>query len=142
MAGPRETPPPTPAADRRSFGVLVFCVGMLMFCIGDAFGKQMTLDGVPIVMVVWARYAGSLAFLVALMPFMGWRRVAGTARVPIQLARGAFVVCATTLFFAGLQFMTMADATGINFVSPLFVAAMAAIFLGEHVGARRWTAIG
>ena len=63
----------------------------------------------------------------ALVPLMGWR-CAGDAG-------GA-------LFFqAALARMPFADLMGILQMTPLSLTAASALFLGEHVGWRRWTAV-
>jgi drug/metabolite transporter (DMT)-like permease len=44
-------------------------------------------------------------------------------------------------FFQALALLPIGDVTAISFLSPLFGTLFAILLLGEHVGARRWTAL-
>ena len=48
----------------------------------------------------------------------------------------------TSLFFSGLQFVPLAEASAIMLISPLIVTALAMPILKEPVGSRRWTGVG
>jgi drug/metabolite transporter (DMT)-like permease len=56
--------------------------------------------------------------------------------------RAAIDAVATVLFLVSLFHLPLANATAINMVSPLFIAVLAAVFLGERIGPSRWLAIG
>jgi drug/metabolite transporter (DMT)-like permease len=58
-----------------------------------------------------------------------------------QFYRAAFVIIGTFCFVSGLAYLPLADAIAITFAGPLFVTAMASLFLKEIVGWRRWTAV-
>lgn len=116
------------------------CAGMACFSSMDVLAKVLVRDLPPMV-AVWGRYAGGLVPLLVLLPFLGWRRFVITGRPVLQAIRGATLVGCSALFFTALQTLPLADASAISFVSPLFVAGMAALFLGERVGWKRWTAI-
>jgi len=45
------------------------------------------------------------------------------------------------LFFTAIKYIPLADATTCYLAAPIFVTAFSAIFLREHVGWRRWTAV-
>jgi drug/metabolite transporter (DMT)-like permease len=47
---------------------------------------------------------------------------------------------ATLFFLSGLIALPIADATALTQFTPLAITAAAALFLGEHVGWRRWSA--
>ena len=49
---------------------------------------------------------------------------------------------ATALYLTALAHLEIANATAIAQLTPLAMTASAALFLGERVGIRRWTAIG
>jgi len=65
-----------------------------------------------------------------------------TGRWGLQLARGAMSVLMLTCFIYAVRALPLADAYSIFFVSPLLITALSVPFLGEHVDARRWAAIG
>jgi drug/metabolite transporter (DMT)-like permease len=54
--------------------------------------------------------------------------------------RGLGTVASALFFISSLPFLPMADATAINFISPILITALAVLFLREQVGWRRWTA--
>ncbi len=58
-----------------------------------------------------------------------------------QTARAAAVLGSAVVFMAGLDALPIADATAINFVSPLVVTALSIPLLSEKVGLRRWIAV-
>jgi drug/metabolite transporter (DMT)-like permease len=56
--------------------------------------------------------------------------------------RALLLMAATFGFFTGLKTMALADALATYFVYPFLVTALSPLFLGEHPGWRRWTAVG
>jgi drug/metabolite transporter (DMT)-like permease len=55
--------------------------------------------------------------------------------------RGVLHGAASLLFFVAVKYMPLADVFAIYFVEPFMLTALSAIFLGDKVGWRRWTAI-
>ncbi|MBO22318.1 MAG: RNA polymerase subunit sigma-54 [Rhodospirillaceae bacterium] len=54
----------------------------------------------------------------------------------------AFLNAASMLsWFTALSLMPVGDATAVSLIGPVFVAILAMIFLGEHVGCMRWFGI-
>jgi drug/metabolite transporter (DMT)-like permease len=64
-----------------------------------------------------------------------------TDRPLSHLLRSMAGVCAMFSYFAALTYLPLADVTAIGFASPLFVVALAALVLGEHVHVYRWSAV-
>jgi drug/metabolite transporter (DMT)-like permease len=46
----------------------------------------------------------------------------------------------TMLFFLGMSYLPLAEATAILYMSPIFIAALSFSLLGEKVGIQRWMA--
>ncbi len=63
-------------------------------------------------------------------------------RWPWHLLRTVFSTGAMFGFFYGLSRMPLVNALTIAFTAPLIVTALSAPVLGEHVGWRRWLAVG
>lgn len=63
-----------------------------------------------------------------------------TPRFRLFLVRAVVGGIAMLSWFYGLTVMPLADAVALGFTAPLFATAGAALFLGEDVRARRWTA--
>jgi len=61
-------------------------------------------------------------------------------RPKLHLIRGALSAVNTLAWFTAIATMPLGEAVALNFTSPLFATVLAAIFLGEAVRARRWTA--
>lgn len=61
-------------------------------------------------------------------------------RPKLHLIRGALSAVNTLAWFTAIAIMPLGEAVALNFTSPLFATILAAIFLGEVVRARRWTA--
>lgn len=111
-------------------------VAYVIFSIGDAFVRSMAgmWAGSAIALL---RYAiGATVLGVALLIREG--RAGFSCPLPlVQLGRGAAIALATTCFFTALGFMPLADATAIQFTSPMWVALLSAALLGERIGWRR-----
>lgn len=101
------------------------------------FGQTM-----PVGQVVFAR---SFFAIIPLLIFLAWRKELTTAlRVNslfAHISRGITGVFGMFLNFAALALLPLADATAIGFAAPIFSVVLAAIFLGEVVRTRRWTAV-
>ncbi|MGH7002568.1 MAG: DMT family transporter [Alphaproteobacteria bacterium] len=97
--------------------------------------------------------AGDITFyraffgLLLLMPLIfggGWpraRQTLATARLPLFVLRALFTYLAIVGYFYALTKIPMAEAIALSATLPIFMTAMAALFLGEAVGIRRWIAV-
>lgn len=112
---------------------------VLLFASQDTLSKILVVDYSPF-QIAWARYGINTLLLV---PFLIRSHGAGLkTKMPwTQSARSLAVLTSAIIFMAGLSFLPVADATAINFVSPLLVTALSIPMLGEKVGIRRWTAV-
>ncbi len=97
----------------------------------DATAKFLVRDH-PVLLVVWARYAGQMAVVT---PY-AWHRAGHgfwrTTRLSAQLVRSLYLVIATGCFFTGLRYLPLAEASAITFMAPLFVVALSLPMLGER----------
>jgi drug/metabolite transporter (DMT)-like permease len=122
----------------RSALVLALC-GFATLSIGDALVKTMAGDwpGTAVAALRYSAGAAGLAIIVALRE--GWRGFA----VPmpwLQFGRGAGVSVATICFFLGVMAMPLADATAIQFTSPMITGLLSALLLGEKAPKAVWGA--
>lgn len=67
-----------------------------------------------------------------------------TRRLGLHSVRAATLMVSMVCWFSALALMPIAEATALNFTTPLFATVGAALFLREAVGWRRWvaTAVG
>ena len=129
--------PATPSPALRGIGFAVLA-GACFVCM-QAAAKAGTEAGYPAVQVVWARFTLHLAGLALLMPHrLG--ALFRTERPALQMLRGGFLVASTAFSFAALERLALPEMTVITFVAPLLAMALAVLWLGERVGARRWAA--
>lgn len=121
-------------------GILLFMSALMMFGLMDTLVKHVTQTH-PVFVVVWGRYLAHFLFAIPLVYFARRTVTIRTRRPFLQLARSLALFAATALFFTAISVLPLATATSVMFSAPLFVAAMSAVFLGEKVGWRRWTAV-
>ncbi|MDO5756980.1 MAG: DMT family transporter [Rhodobacterales bacterium] len=131
----------TPEPGNNTMGAACALSAILCFSFVD-LGIKLLSEGYALHQVVFLRSLVSLSvFLLVILPLGGGWPALRTGRPGAHLLRGAFIVCANVCLFLGLAALPIADAVAIFFVSPLAIAVMSVIFLGETVGPRRWTAI-
>jgi drug/metabolite transporter (DMT)-like permease len=112
--------------------VLLISGAVLCFTILDAGVKSLS-QRYPIPLLVWARYLiPALLTSVWLLPRMG-ASLLRTKRPGLQIARGVLQPISSLLFFSALKYMPLAEATAINYATPVLVMILAVIFLGERM---------
>jgi drug/metabolite transporter (DMT)-like permease len=80
---------------------------------------------------------------IGLALIVAWRHGRGGFVLPrpaLQVGRGAAVAVATICFFIGVMAMPLADATAIQFTSPIITALLAPLVLGERTTRATWAA--
>lgn len=121
-------------------GVALQLAALATFVAMDTIIKLMTASfAVP--QVMWARFLfGLITVAIALRIATGhvpWR-----SRAPgLQTLRSLILAACNWLFTTALVYIPLADATAVGFASPLFTVALAAVWLGERVGWRRWAGV-
>ncbi len=111
-------------------GLIVGAV--LCFTLLDATVKHLA-DRYPIPLLVWVRYTVQLlAILVWLLPRMG-AGMFRTARPGLHVARAALLPVSSLCSWYALRYLPLAEATAINYATPILVVVMAVIFLGERM---------
>ncbi len=130
-----------PEQGSNTMGAICALTAILCFSFVD-LGIKLLSEGYALHQVVFLRSLVSGAvFLCVILPLSGGWSALRTRRPGAHLLRGVFIVCANVCLFLGLAALPIADAVAIFFVSPLAIAAMSVVFLGERVGPRRWAAI-
>ena len=111
----------------------------LLFSLSDTTAKYVT-QSVPAVELATIRYAVFVAM--AGLPLLRNRHSAVRSRRPaLQILRGVGVVGSALAFILSLTFLPVAEATAINFVTPLLITVMAFPVLGEVVRPQGWVAV-
>ena len=65
-----------------------------------------------------------------------------TEKLPWHVGRAFINAVSMLSWFMALKLMPVADATAVSLIGPVFVAILAMVFLGEHVGRMRWSSYG
>ena len=136
------TAPLAAAGDDRSArltGIGLMLTGTGLFCFNDALGKYL----VGTFAVGQLMLFRAVVALLLVSPFV-WRARAELKAIPrpgLQLLRVVLSSGEVAAFFAATVYMPLADVITFYLAAPIFVTAMSAIFLGEQVGWRRWSAV-
>lgn len=121
-------------------GILLYVAGSLCFVALDTTAKSLAGE-LHVIEIVWGRYFFNLLCILPLVPRFGLLTPLRSAYPVRQVLRSGLLFGATLLFFTALGFLPLAEATAMGHATPLVITAMAALFLGEQVGIRRWSAI-
>lgn len=129
-----------PQRPRVIIGIGLMAAAVFFFACLDAGAKWLARD-LPVVEVVWARYAFNLLLI---LPLVNPWRIPGllkSKRPGVQISRAALTLCSTLLNVLALRYLQLDQTVSIMFSTPLIVALLAGPILGEWVGPRRLIAI-
>lgn len=137
---PAALPLPPETARNRLIAIGLMCGAVLLFALLDASAKW--LSGVidPL-QVVFARYAGSMILVLALLNPVSHPGILRTGRLRLQMLRSLLLLGSTALNFFALKYLQLAETVSIMFATPLLVALLSGPLLGEWPGPRRLVAI-
>jgi drug/metabolite transporter (DMT)-like permease len=135
------TPPPAPT-DRTLRAILSTVLAMSCFSVLNAMSKTLTTAQYPVLEVIWARYFFAFIFMLAMFLPRSGLKLFSIRRLDTQIVRGLLLFFSSYLYFHGIAYMPLATAASISLSSPIIVTALSPRLLGEHVGPRRWAAVG
>jgi len=140
QSAPSPSPAPPQAADgHMGQGVLWMIVAMACFVSMDSLAKELVKTH-SVVQVVWGRYFFQVAVLAVIL-FPRLRRLLVTPNLGLQLVRSLLLLVTTGLYFTGLKYVPIAEASAIMMLAPLVVTALSVPLLKERVGPRRWAGV-
>jgi drug/metabolite transporter (DMT)-like permease len=117
--------------------VLLIVLASACFTSVDVTVKHLS-QRYPVPLLVWARWGvQALLMLAVLGPKLRWNLVR-TDRLALHILRGAVLVASGTCFFSALKYLPIAEATALNYMSPILVTLMAGWLLGEKLTRPRW----
>lgn len=131
--GPRVTPRNVSAA------LAIALAGFATLSVGDAVVKSMAGQW-PATGVSALRYSFGALGLALVVAARHGRAGFVLPRPGLQLGRGAAVAVATICFFLGVMAMPLADATAIQFTSPVLTALLSPLVLDEKPPRTVWAA--
>ena len=121
-------------------GVLMMCFAVACFATMNGFVKELRIQGLPLVEIIWGRYFFHTLLVLAIFPRKIPTLLSGSDK-GLQLARSILVLLATACMFTAVGLMPLADAVAITFIAPLLITALSVPLLKERVGLRRWVAV-
>ena len=107
------------------------------FCVNDAFMKALSAR-VPVGELMAVRGLFAVPLLLLVLSRLGQR-----ITLPDRWAilRGAGELAVSFAFLTALRFLPLGETYTLYFAAPIMLTATAALFMGEHVGPRRWAAV-
>jgi drug/metabolite transporter (DMT)-like permease len=110
----------------------VLCFSLLDACV------KFLAQRYPVPLLVWARYGlQAVATVIWLAPRMRLDLVR-TPQLGLQLIRGTTLLVSSLCFFSALKFLPLADATAINYLTPIVVVVLSVVLLKERMTRSRW----
>lgn len=106
----------------------------------DLCAKEL-LQTYSLIQFVLLRSVIAISIMLAIASRFGGLRTLRTREIGWHVVRSIFAIGAMFGFFYGLARMPLVNALTLGYTAPLIVTALSAIFLGDEVGWRRWTAV-
>lgn len=128
------------SARNRLIGIGLVSSTFLFFALLDT-GAKWLVRTLPVVEVVWLRFASHVIFAAVLLAPRHGLSLVRTHRPGLQLIRSLFMPVMTALNFWALQYLQLAETGAIQFTVPILIAVMSGPLLGERLDAGRWAAI-
>ncbi len=121
-------------------GAAILVFGLFLFSIQDVIIKYFSGD-YSVLQIVFVRGCIAMLLLLSLFRIMPQRIPLVSKRPLLMLCRGLLGFSSYTCYYMAVAAMPLAEVVTITFTMPLFVTAMSALILREHVGLRRWGAV-
>src|SRR5690606_39178006 len=128
------------SSSENSRGALYMALAMASFTFNDALVKSVT-SSLSVAQIITVRGIMTTVLVYFVARQLGALRPLSVVLQPTILLRTFFEISATLTFISALGRIDFANVSSIMQSLPLAVTLGAALFLGEPVGWRRWTAI-
>lgn len=127
--------------DRPQLGIALIISAMLIFALQDGITKHLsTTYAAP--QILWIRFSFFVVFALAYSMRTKPLRACLTSNAPVlQIIRSLLIVAEIGIFILAVRHLPLAETHALFATFPLIATAIAAIFLKEAVGIRRWSAI-
>lgn len=128
------------AAPATLAGIGLMLLGVFLFSLNDALGKWLLVT-YSVAQMLLIR---SVAALMVLAPFVareGMGAFAAAPRPGLQVLRVLLSTAEVVMFFLAVSYLPLADTVTFYLAGPVYVTALSALLLREHVGWRRWSAV-
>jgi drug/metabolite transporter (DMT)-like permease len=122
-------------------GIGLMLLACFVYSLNDALGKWL-VSTYSVGQLLLIRSVAAVLLLAPLVVRREAIREFRTAPRPgLQLLRIALSSAESALFYWAVAYLPLADVVTYYLAGPIFVTAFSAVFLGEKVGWRRWSAV-
>lgn len=116
-------------------------LAVIFFTCIDTSAKWLSGIGIPVIQIVFARYAGHLVYALFIYVPQEGVSVFRSHAPKKQAMRSVFLFVGTILNFQALKYLPITVTTTIAFAGPIVITLLAIPLLGEKVGLRRIVAV-
>jgi drug/metabolite transporter (DMT)-like permease len=124
-----------------SLGIGLMLGAVFLFSLNDVLGKWLAATYAAPQMLLFRSVAAIIVLTPVIRRMGGWRSLVTIERPWLQALRAAAGAIETGLFYWAVRKLPLADAMTYYLAGPIYVTLMAAVFLREKVGWRRWSAV-
>ena len=126
-----------------TLGIWLMVLTSLIFAVQDGLSRHLAGE-YNVLMVVMVRFWFFALFVLILASRKagGLRQATRSQRPWLQVLRGVLLVSEIWIMVVAFVVLGLIQTHAVFAVYPMLVAALSGPLLGEHVGWRRWTAIG
>ncbi len=132
---------PTSNGSDTANGAIVLVFGLFLFSVQDVVIKYFS-DAYSVLQIVFVRGCVAIVLLLLFVYFARSRIPLRSKRPLLLWSRSLLGFTSYLCYYLAVAAMPLAEVVSITFTMPLFVTAMSAVLLREHVGLRRWIAVG
>lgn len=123
-------------------GIVLALMTVFVFAAQDGITKVLVRDYSP-AQIIMVRFWAFAVFAVVFAAMRGGLGPTMRSKTPaLQIFRSVLLILQMMVFALGLRYLGLADAHALFATYPLMATALAVPILGEHVGWRRFMAVG
>ena len=129
-----------PIRNAKLAGIAMMLLGILLFSVNDALGKWLVAT-YTVGQVILLRSAAALIVLAPFAVREGATAFLRPQQPGLQILRVVLGAIESTLFYAAVAYLPLADTMTIWLAAPVWAVVLASFLLGEKVNAARWLAV-
>ena len=127
--------------DNATLGITLVISAMFIFATQDAITKTLA-ETYSAPQILWVRFVFYAVFALAFSMRKRPLKYCLKSNAPwLQIARSLLIVAEIAMFIVSIRYLSLAEMHALLATFPLMVTAIAALFLREPVGIRRWSAV-
>lgn len=124
-------------------GIWLMLATTVIFAMQDGLSRHLAeVTNAPMVVMIRYWFFAAFVIAIALRQKGSVRAAAATAQPLVQAFRGALLALEIMVMVVAFVYLGLIESHAVFAAYPLLVGALSGPVLGEHVGWRRWTAIG